>query len=118
MRRRTVLEHDLAEGAMAPWFGGLRAGRAVASRCAICGRVACPPQRCCDCGGAVTDVTLKGRATVEVRTTGADGDVALVRMDGADTRTLALLDGFGGQVRGMVRASPDGVLILVPEGKP
>ncbi len=115
MKRRTVLDHDLAEGAMGAWFDGLRMGRVVASRCNACGRVSCPPVRRCRCGGAVSDHPLAGRATIQVRTTGADGDVALVRMDGADTLTLARLDGFGTQMHGTVRASPDAALTLLPE---
>jgi uncharacterized OB-fold protein len=116
MKRRTVLDHDLAEGAMAVWFDGLRAGRVMASRCDSCARVTCPPVRRCPCGGPVADIQLPGRAALVVRTTGVDGDAALVRMEGADTLTLALLDGFGTQTQGTVRASAYAALTLVPEG--
>jgi uncharacterized OB-fold protein len=115
MKRRTVLDHDLAEGAMTAWFDGLRTGRVMASCCDTCGRVSCPPVRHCGCGGGVTEHPLTGRAVIVARTTGADGDVALVRMKGADTLTLARLDGFAGQMHGIVRASPDAALTLVPE---
>jgi hypothetical protein len=79
--------------------------------------VALPPAATCVCGarGAVP-VVLPGAATVVWRTTGADGDVALVRFDGADGLSLARLDGFGAAGRGVIRADAGGALVLVPEG--
>jgi hypothetical protein len=58
---------------------------------------------------------LSGTATLCWRTTGSDGDVALVRLDGADTLSLARLDGFDGQTRGRQRADPAPALVLSPE---
>lgn len=91
-----TLEYSLAEGWLAPFVAGLRSGQAVAARCGDCSRISFPPARVCDCGCRSSDwLTLPGTATVAYRTTGADGDFALVRFDVSDTHSVARLDRFG-----------------------
>ena len=116
MKLSLTLDYDLAEGFLGPYLSGLREGRAVAGVCVACHRVALPPEATCPCGARdfVTH-TLAGTATVMWRTTGTDGDIALVRFDGADTLSVARLDGFGHQVRGVIAAQPDGALVIGPE---
>ncbi len=119
MKHRLTLDYTLGEGFLAPYLDGLRAGTAVAGRCAACGRVALPPEPVCDCGGRdPAMVALGGAATVLWRTTGADGDVGLVRFDGADSNALARLDGFTGETRGRIAPSAEAALVLTPEGAP
>ena len=90
------LDYDLAAGWLQPFVAGLAGGVATARRCERCRRVSFVPLRVCDCGetqGAWID--LPGTATVELATEGADGHFGLVRFDGADTRTVVRLNGFG-----------------------
>lgn len=116
MKVTLTLDYDLGEGFLGPYLDGLRAGRAVAGRCGGCGRVALPPVATCVCGArGAGPVVLPGAATVVWRTTGADGDVALVQFDGADGPSLARLDGFGTGTRGCIRADAGGALVLGPE---
>jgi uncharacterized protein len=116
MKLALTLDYDLAEGFLGPYLTGLRDGRAVAGACTACHRIALPPEATCPCGARrFAAHTLSGKATVLWRTTGTDGDVALVRFDGADTLSVARLDGFGGQSRGQITAQPDSALVLVPE---
>lgn len=90
MKLRLSLEYDLAEGWLSPYIAGLRDGRAVAACCVACEAVSFPPLRVCACGGRQsTWVTLEGTAKVIWRATGADGDFALVRFDGAATASVA-----------------------------
>jgi hypothetical protein len=97
MKLALTLDYDLAEGFLGPYLTGLREGRAVAGACTACHRIALPPETTCPCGARrFAAHTLSGKATVLWRTTGTDGDMALVRFDGADTLSVARLDGFGG----------------------
>lgn len=114
-----TLDYTIGEGFLAHYLDGLRAGQARAGHCTACGRVALPPEPVCPCGGLMAEtITLPGTATLLWRTTGADGDVALVRFDGADSTSLARLDGFADQTQGRLAASPDAALVLVPETTP
>ncbi len=116
MKRRLTLDYTLGEGFLAPYLDGLRQGEARAGRCSSCGRLALPPEPVCACGGRdPAMVTLSGGATVLWRTTGSDGDVALVRFDGADSHALARLDGFAGQTRGRIAPNTGAALVLMPE---
>lgn len=85
MKHQTSLEYTLAEGWLRPWVEGLREGRAVASVCSRCDRAYFPPLRVCpDCKtpcGNWRD--LPGGATIQHRTSGADGDFSLAQFDGA-----------------------------------
>lgn len=90
------LTYDLAPGWLAPYINGLRAGQAVAARCTGCDRVSFPPLRICPCGGRATLwANLPGTASLRFRSTGSDGDFALVAFDGASGLAVARLDGFG-----------------------
>lgn len=119
MKLTLTLDYDLGEGFLSAHLDGLRRGEAVAGRCTACGRVAMPPERTCQCGAHdPVAQPLDGGAEVLWRTTGADGDVALVRFDGADTLSLARLAGFGPQARGRIVADPGAGLVLVPKDAP
>jgi uncharacterized OB-fold protein len=116
MKRTLTLDYTLGEGFLVSYLDGLRSGTAVASRCPACGRVALPPEPVCTCGAHDPVImALPGLATVLWRSTGSDGDVALVRFDGADSNALARLDGFARQARGRITASAEAALVLIPE---
>ena len=72
-------------GARGPYFDGLRQGRAMASRCAECGRGSFPPRHCC--GRELRWEELPGSGTVVAATDG----FALIAMDGADNLALGVL---------------------------
>jgi uncharacterized protein len=119
MKLLLTLDYTLGEGFLAPYLDGLREGHAVAARCPSCGRISLPPDPTCPCGTRSTQtLPLPGTATLLWRTTGTDGDVALVRFDGADTLSLARLHGFTTQSRGRLLGSPDAALVLEPEPLP
>lgn len=118
MKFALTLEYEAAEGFLGPYLSGLREGRAVAGSCDTCGRTALPPEATCICGARDFSARpLSGEAAILWRTTGTDGDVALVRFDGADTLSVARLEGFSGQLRGVVAASPESALVIIPEDR-
>ena len=112
-----ILRDGGAGGWIEPYLAGLRQGRAIAAQC-TCGRVSLPPERTCPlCRNPVAQwVTLPSTATLIHRATGADGDVALVRLDGATTASVAVLQGFTAESIGRVVAAPADrpYLILAP----
>lgn len=117
MKLTMTLEYDMAEGFLGPYLSGLRGGRVVAGTCEACGRTALPPEPTCICGAkGFSARALSGNAVILWRTAGTDGDVALVRFDGADTLSVARLDGFVEHRHGVIAASPEGALVIVPEG--
>ena len=88
-----ILDYQLNAGWLTPYIDGLQEGKLIAHQCASCSRTSCPPVRSCICGN--TDgrwKQLKGTASILQRTTGADGDFAMVRFDGADTLSVVALD--------------------------
>ena len=88
-----VLEYKLNAGWLAPYVDGLRDGKLIARQCAACSRTSLPPVRSCICGNSDgLWKTLDGTARILQRTTGTDGDFAMVRFDGADTLTVVALD--------------------------
>lgn len=88
------LEYTLHSGWMAPFVEGLQAGKAVARACSECAHVSFPPLKTCACGSTrAAWQTLSGRADITARTTGADGDFALARFEGASgLATVRLAD--------------------------
>ena len=103
-----TLRYTRALGALAPYFDGLTAGRAVASVCAVCGRTWFPPRPgCCSQAGSVQWTTLAGAGCVVAGTSGggklpfgggpAGEGLALIALDGADNLALGWVDGFGGE---------------------
>jgi len=117
-----TLSYDLSPGWLAPYIDGLRAGRAVGARCRTCAKVSFPPLRTCPCGGRETTwADLPGTATLHYRSTGSDGDFALVAFDGAAALCVARLDGFGPKDRlGIITAAtgPRPGLCLRPVKEP
>ena len=94
-----ILNYSLNSGWLTPFVTGLKAGKAKARKCNCCSKVSFPPLRVCLCGsaeGAWQD--LSGTGTIIWRTTGPDGDFALVQCDGADTQTIMRLIEFGANV--------------------
>ena len=81
----TTFHYTHPLGARGPYFDGLRQGRAVASRCAECGRGYFPPRHCC--GPELRWEELPGSGTVVAATDG----FALIAMDGADNLALGVL---------------------------
>ncbi len=89
---RLTLDYPLAAGWQRPWIDALADGQVLARRCSSCQRTSFVPLRVCDCGGSTADwVKLSGNATITQRSTGQDGDFALVRFEGADTLTTVRL---------------------------
>jgi uncharacterized OB-fold protein len=119
MRIAMNLDVTAGEGVLAPYLDGLRRGAAVAGHCTACGRTALPPEPRCRCGAAVTRMrALAGTATVLWRTTGTDGDAALVRFDGADTLSVARLEEAGAATRVRIVASDAAALVVTAETAP
>ena len=93
-------------GALAPYFDGLAAGRAIASTCPACGRTWFPPRLgCCSRVGPPQWTTLAGTGRIVAGTNGggtlpfgggpAGEGLALVALDGADNLALGWVDGLG-----------------------
>ncbi len=115
LKRQVTLEYTLGEGWLAPWLDGLRAGKAVASTCAACEETQFPPLRQCPTCRQPSDgwVTLDGKATVLFRSQGSDGDIAMVRFDGATSACIARAEALpDGANRGTLAASSDDPPIL------
>ncbi|MDF1775527.1 MAG: hypothetical protein P1V13_05825 [Rhizobiaceae bacterium] len=93
MKVRLVLDYSINEGVLQPYFDGLRAGKAIASRCDHCKHVAFPARSTCAICHAdtVSFQPLSGRAEVVHRSDGPAASHALVRFDGADTQTTVAL---------------------------
>ena len=117
-----ALRYDHALGALAPYFEGLAAGRAVASSCTVCGRSWFPPRLgCCSRAGPPRWTTLAGTGRVVAGTSGggtlpfgggpAGEGLALIALDGADNLALGWVDGFGG-------APPEGARVRLVTGDP
>lgn len=82
-----TLRYSHPLGRRAPYFEGLRNGRAIASRCKECGRGWFPPRHCCGTGFHWEE--LAGTGTVSVAT----DDFVLVAMDGAHNLALGVIHG-------------------------
>lgn len=93
MKVRLVLDYSINEGVLQPYFDGLRAGRAIASRCDHCNHVAFPARSTCAICRAdtISFQPLSGRAEVVHRSDGPAASHALVRFEGADTQTTVAL---------------------------
>lgn len=120
MKLTLTLDYTIGEGWLAPWVDGIRQGKAIASRCSRCRHAQFPPLRICpNCHiGSDGWTHLDGRATIQFRTTGTDGDFALARFDGADGSALVRADKLPRSAsRGRLRPIPDGppVMSLGPE---
>ena len=88
-----ILDYQLNAGWLAPYVDGLKDGKVIARECVSCSRISFPPVRSCICGN--TDgrwKQIEGTAKILQRTTGIDGDFALVRFDGVDTASVVALD--------------------------
>jgi hypothetical protein len=112
---RLTLDYTLQPGWLAPFVEGLQSGQAVARRCDACGRVSFPPQRTCDCGRQSGDwTTLLGTAEIRFRTSGADGDFALAAFTGAQSLTVARVEGLSpDETLGRLRASQTGAPMII-----
>jgi len=120
MKRTVALEYSLGEGWLMPWRDGLRQGKAVASTCAACGEAQFPPLRACPSCRARSDgwCTLSGAGTILNRTTGADGDFAMIRFDGAKGAAIARAEAIPPDAtRASLAACPDDppTLVLIAE---
>ncbi len=121
MKHQVSLEYTLAEGWLAPWIEGLRAGQAVASYCDVCATAQFPPMRVCpDCRASSGGwVTLSGRAEVQWRTSGTDGDFAIAKFEGAQQAALLQCKHLpAGATHARLRACPEGPPILQLELEP
>lgn len=88
-----TLEYQLNAGWLTPYVDGLKDGKIIARQCMACFRISLPPVRSCLCGSSEGQwLRLNGTARIVKRTTGSDGDFAMVRFDGADTLSVVSLD--------------------------
>ncbi len=110
IRHQITLDYALNPGWLGPFVTGLLQGQAIARRCAACAATSFPPVRTCACGSDAGEwVTLPGTATITLRTTGQDGDFALVSFDGATTQsTVKLVDVAADASGGHIIASTGG----------
>ena len=115
VRLHLALTHRHGLGALTPYFRGLLAGRALASRCRVCARSWFPPRFGCPEHGATLDwaeLQGAGRVVALTHTAGVlpfgvgDGAAApaaapltfaLVALDGAHNLAFARLDGSAAQ---------------------
>ncbi|WP_171102391.1 Zn-ribbon domain-containing OB-fold protein [Ruegeria sp. HKCCD7255] len=121
MKHQVSLEYSLAKGWLAPWIEGLRQGKAIASHCKTCGGAQFPPLRLCPDCRTPSDgwVTLSGRAAIQWRTTGADGDFAVAKFEGAHGATVLRSAHLPPDAaHGRLRACPEGPPILQLEPEP
>lgn len=123
MKRQLSLDYTLGEGWLAPWVDALRRGTALASLCGTCGAAQFPPLRTCPKCRRASDgwAELSGGAAVLFRTTGTDGDVAMVQFDGADCSAIVRCETLPpGATRARIMACPDGppMLRIEPEKEP
>jgi len=107
---KLTLEYDHPLGALAPYYRGLDAGRAVATRCLRCGRVWFPPRLLCpDHGPAVEWTELSGRGrliavsisetTLPFSSTREKRAFALIALDGAENAAFGRVTGDPALVR-------------------
>jgi uncharacterized OB-fold protein len=112
---RVTLDYALHPGWMARFVEGLQTGQAMARQCTACGVRSFPPQRVCACGATEADwVALPGTATIQFRTSGSDGDFALVRFDGADTSAVVRVrDLAADQTRGRCQKAEGALPMMI-----
>ncbi len=112
MRYALNLDYHIPEGGLAPYFDGLRQGRAMATSCGRCGAVYFPARlRCSQCGrDCGTWRELSGRTEILRRSGGAEGRFALVRFEGATVLATAAITNPGND-------SATGVLVAGDEGR-
>lgn len=121
MKHRIILDYDLGEGWLAPWINGLRNGRAVASQCQGCNTARFPPLRVCTTCRTPSEnwVELSGRANVLIRSSGCDGDFALVHFEGAKGAAVVRAEQLSDTAaHGHLSACPEGPPILQLEPDP
>ncbi len=117
IRHDLTLAYELPPGWLSPWIDGLTKGKAVARKCAACGRVSFVPQRVCDCGSDKgTWVELSGRVKILRRTSGTEGEHCLAQFEGADIACVARLRNFApGITHGHLVPSAKDVPMLILE---
>jgi len=120
MKQGISLDYTLGEGWLAPWLDGVREGKALASNCAVCSAAHFPPLRVCPACRVPCDGwrALSGGGLIVHRTTGTDGDFAMVRFDGARGAAIAPADELPeGTTRVALAPCDDDPprLVLVPE---
>ncbi len=121
MKRRVALDYTLGEGWLAPWRDGLREGKAVASACSACGTAQFPPLRICPACSTPSDGwrALSGAGDILFRTTGTDGDIAMIRFDGSSGSAIARADALPkGATRATLAPCPDDPPILALTAEP
>lgn len=120
MTRYTLtLDYDLKAGWLAPFVEGLAQGQAVARACGGCKRVSFPPLRSCGvCGSQDGEwVNLSGRAQIQVRTQGADGDFALVKFEGACGFSAVALKDVSSGAGTAAHITTDGQIMPATDGE-
>jgi uncharacterized OB-fold protein len=121
MKRHLTLDYTLGDAWLAPWRDGLRRGAAVASTCTACDAARFPPLRTCPTCRAPSEGwrVLSGGATILHRTSGTDGDFAMVRFDGATGAAIARAEGLPPEATRVTLAPcPDDPPILMLTAEP
>lgn len=87
------LDYQLQAGWLEPFVHGLQQGIAIARSCTACNKISFPPVRVCECSHTHGNwVNLSGKAHIQYRCTGTEGNFALVQFEGADTQTVVRLE--------------------------
>ena len=116
------LDYRLSPGWLSPFVDGLSEGKIMARQCSACCRTSVPPVRSCVCGcGDGQWTALSGHARIIKRSSGSDGDFALVRFDGADTLSVVSLeslpsDATHGVIKTLDTDLPTLILVSAPSG--
>lgn len=89
----TAFAYDHGFGALEPFFHGLSEGRLLATRCARCGAMYCPPRIVCAHDGGSCDWTVTTAEGVVDDWTEADRGSSILQVPGPVTFGLVGIDG-------------------------
>ncbi len=111
------LRHNHPLGELAPYFHGLQAGRAIASRCPACARTWFPPRlQCPDHRSPIDWVELPGSGRI-VSVTLTEGSLPFGSESAACAFVLVALDGAENLAFGRLAAVPDATNGSALEGR-
>ena len=111
------LRHHVPLGELAPYFHGLQAGRAIASRCPVCTRTGFPPRlQCPDHPGPTGWVELPGSGRI-VAVTLTDGPLPFSSASAPRAFVLVALDGAENLAFGRLAEVPDATDGTALEGR-
>lgn len=111
------LRHNHPLGELAPYFFGLQAGRAIASRCPACARTWFPPRlQCPDHAGPIDWLELPGSGRIDSATL-TEGELPFGSTSARRAFLLVALDGAENLAFGRLAVVPDAGSDAVLEGR-